>query len=103
MRLTMKVNKIKGLIILYGLVCAAEYYYFMNYQLSVEAVQDDGGMVYSTSEFIRIKNMIFEIAVQEFGMMGIAVSSAIVTAILYSLFLAGKWLFGLAFRRKRKQ
>jgi len=76
------IKKFRAFIILYGMICAAEYYYFMIYQLPGISDAQNGSIEYSTSTFRKLKEVVLDLFLQEMGTIGIAISSAILTMFL---------------------
>lgn len=91
---------IKNLALLYGLVCGVEYYYFLFHQFPVITADNGGELTYSTPWLTAVKNILFDTALQELGLFGIAASAAVLTAFLYSIWLTGKYLLTKSRRRK---
>ena len=100
MNFTNALKNIKNLTMLYGLVCSVEYYYFLFYQFPAITADDGAVLTYSTPWLTAVKNMLFDTALQEIGLFGIALSAAVLTAFLYGIWLAGKYLLTKTRRSK---
>lgn len=85
-------KNIKNLALLYGLVCGIEYYYFLFHQFPEITADHGGALTYSTPWLTAVKNILFDTALQEISLLGIAFSAAVLTALLYSIWLTVKYL-----------
>lgn len=104
MQFVSRLKKLKTLIILYGLVCAVEYYYFMSYQLpAANTAEGTENITYSTPLLTKIRGIFLDTALQELGLLGLALSAAVLTAFLYTIWLTGKYLFTKSRRRKNRR
>ena len=88
-----RLKHIKALLVLYGLVCTTEYFYFIYYQFPESTARGEAALTYSTPWLITIREAIFDSATQEIALFGFTFSAALLTAISYGLWLGGKRLF----------
>lgn len=95
------IKKFKAFIVLYGLICAAEYYYFMTYQLPGISDEQNGNIEYSTSAFRKLKEIVLDLFLQEMGTIGIALSSAVLTMILFILWASFRFALKIIFNHQK--
>ena len=92
MKFTGALKNIKNLVMLYGLVCGVEYYYFLFHQFPAITADNGAVLTYSTPWLTAVKNLLFDAALQEIGLLGIALAAAVLTAFLYTILMTGEYL-----------